>query len=271
MTNEVFVVGNFSGLASAANAAHIHGSSAGANGPVAVPLSVTADVAGTVTGTAVVRSTFADSMILGYTYVNVHNATYPGGEIRAQLGNLVLPVKLTYFNGYKQNNKVLLSWESAEEINLKQYTIEQQTNEPGKWIAKSQVAANGGAAATKYSQMDAPSVTGAPYVLYRLKITDKDGKFSYSPVIRINVDKSSASLSIQTNPVVNNRLKYMVTGIPGDKKVEVAVIDFSGRIVINTTASTLTNNTINISNLTAGMYKLLVKIDDTILQQSFRK
>lgn len=271
ITNEVFVVGNFSGLTSAATASHIHGGSAGMNGGVAVGLFATADVAGTITGTATVRSTFADSMVLGYSYVNVHNTSFPGGEIRAQLGNLVLPVKLTYFNGYKQANKVALLWESSEEINLKQYTIEQQGQEPGRWITKAVVAAKANNGASKYSMMDEPVLSGAKYAIYRLKMTDIDGKISYSPVIKINFSKSAVALSILSNPITNNQLKYLITGLPGNNKAVVSIIDFSGRVVAKATAQTLTNNAINVANLPSGIYKLVVRIDDNMLQQSFSK
>jgi len=271
ITNEVFVVANFSGLSAAANAAHIHGSAAGTSGGVVVPLSATNNIAGTVTGNATVRSTFADSMVLGFSYVNIHDALFPGGELRAQLGNLVLPVKLTYFNGYKQNNKVTLIWESAQELNLKQYAVEQQSQEPGKWITKGLVAARGGNNATKYSFADEPVLNNAAYVIYRLKMTDMDGNIAYSPVIKINFSKSAAALSIVTNPVTNNQLRFTITGLSTNKKVAVSIIDLGGKVVAKTIAFSLTDNTINITNLSSGMYKLVARVDDNTLQQSFTK
>jgi len=271
ITNEVFVVGNFSGLAAAAAAGHIHGGAAGTNGGVVVDLSVTAALSGTITGSAVVRSTFADSMVLGLSYVNVHNATFPGGEIRAQLGNLVLPVKLTYFNGFKQNNKVILNWESTEELNLKQYSIEQQYKQVGNWITKAIVSPKGGSTVTKYSQLEVPFIDGSNYAIYRLKMTDIDGKIAYSPILRIKLDKSSVALTVQTNPLINNQLKFLMSGLPVNKRAVVSIIDFSGRVVLKTTAFSLVNNNIDVTNLTAGIYKLVVQVDDVVLQQSFTK
>jgi len=271
ITNEVFVVGSFSGLAAPASASHIHGSAAGTNGGVVVGLSATAAVAGTITGSAIVRSSFADSMVLGFSYVNVHNSSFSGGEIRAQLGNLVLPVKLTYFNGFKQNNKVILNWESTEELNLKQYSVEQQSRQAGSWNTKAIVSPKGGSVITKYSQVDIPLIDGSNQAIYRLKMTDIDGKIAYSPVLRIKLDKSTAALNVQTNPVANDRLKFMLSGLPVNKKASVAIIDFSGRVVLRTVAFSLINNSIDVTNLTAGIYKLVVQVDDTVLQQSFTK
>lgn len=271
VTDEVFVTGDFHGLSAPASAGHIHEGAPGIAGPVKVPLSVTPDTSGTITGTGTITPEVADSMVRGFTYVNIHNSLFPGGEIRAQLGDLVLPVTLKYFNGYKQNNKVALIWESAQEQNLKQYEIQQQGIEPGVWISKGIVAANGGNTATKYSFLDVPVINKTNYVIYRLKMTDNDGRFAYSPVVRINFVKSKAELIIAANPVMNGQLRYIITGLSADRKAEVTVVDFSGRILVRTTASSLSNNNINVAGLPAGMYKLIVRVDENILQQSFAK
>lgn len=269
-TREVFLTGNFSNLDSAASAAHIHRGLVGTNGPVIVPLSVTKDISGTITGSAVVSSTFADSMVNGFTYVNIHNSTHPGGEIRSQLGDLVLPVKLEYFNGYKDRGQVVIIWQSAQEVNVKNYEVEQQ-NDAGEWIKKATVAATGGSSVTKYRISDIPLGGKKDYLLYRLKTVDLNGSVSYSSIIRINYVKSQAMLTILQNPVVNGNLVLTVTGLPNDQKAEMSIIDFSGRLMKKNMLSTLSNNSIDISKLSAGMYKVIVKLNDSILQQSFSK
>ncbi len=271
ITNEVFVVGSFSGLAAAASASHIHGGAAGTNGDVVTELSATAAIAGTITGNAVVRTSFADSMVLGLSYLNLHNSAFPGGEIRAQLGNLVLPVKLTYFNGFKSNNKVILNWESAEELNLKEYSIEQQNKQTGSWITKATISPKGGSTVAKYSQLEVPFIDGSNTAIYRLKMTDIDGKIAYSAILRIKLDKSLVALNIQANPVINNQLKFIMSGLSVNKRAAVSIIDFSGRVVMNTTAFSLVNNSIDVTNLTSGIYKLVVQVDNVVLQQSFKK
>ena len=72
-----------------ATAAHIHEASAGANGPVVVTLSPPTDgtSAGCIdTGDADLAADITLRESDEY-YVNVHNAEYPGGAVRAQLGN----------------------------------------------------------------------------------------------------------------------------------------------------------------------------------------
>lgn len=66
-------------------AAHIHEGAAGANGGVAVPLNKTG--ANTFASAAGAKFTPAqcDAYKKGNTYINVHSAANPGGEIRGQI------------------------------------------------------------------------------------------------------------------------------------------------------------------------------------------
>ncbi len=72
-----------------ATAAHIHEATAGSNGPVVVTLSAPTggSSAGCIdTGDADLAADITLRESANY-YVNVHNAEFPGGAIRAQLGN----------------------------------------------------------------------------------------------------------------------------------------------------------------------------------------
>ena len=66
-------------------AAHIHMAAAGANGPVIVPFTKTGDnTFEAPAGSKMTAEQFA-AYKAGNTYVNVHSAANPGGEVRAQL------------------------------------------------------------------------------------------------------------------------------------------------------------------------------------------
>jgi len=74
------------------------------------------------------------------------------------------------------------------------------------------------------------------------------------------------------NPVINNKLRFTITGMASEQKAEISIIDLGGRTILKTVASTLLNNNIDISTLSKGMYKLLVKMNnDTVLQETFSK
>lgn len=270
VAGSVYVTGSFTGLATPATAGHLHTGPAGISGPIRVPLAVTAATSGTITGSGIVTAGFADSLMRGFVYANIHNSTFTGGEIRAQMGNLPLPLTLSYFNGFKTGNIVVLVWETSQELNLRHFEIEQQ-DITGVWIKKATVAATGGNKATNYRVEDVPVSGKNSYVLYRLKMLDADGKFSYSPVIRISISQSKTGLSIMPNPVTNGSLSFTITGLATDQKAAIMVADYNGRIVLQTTASTLQNTRLDISKLSSGMYKLMVSLNGTMLQESFTK
>jgi hypothetical protein len=83
----------YSGLSGTANAAHIHTGAAGVSGGVILPLAVgPSPMSGTLTAANFTPSgsvtTFAEAVAAiraGATYINIHTAANPGGEIRGQI------------------------------------------------------------------------------------------------------------------------------------------------------------------------------------------
>lgn len=69
----------------AATAAHIHEAAKGMNGPVIVPFVKISDNSFAPAPGAQMTDAQYASYLAGNTYINVHSATYPGGEIRVQL------------------------------------------------------------------------------------------------------------------------------------------------------------------------------------------
>lgn len=272
ITRKVFVTGSFANLSSNITVTHIHGGAAGSSGGVVVGLLAAGTTTGTITGTDIVRATFADSMINGLAYINIHSVTYGGGEIRGQLGDLVLPLKLKYFNAFKDRNKIALIWESSEEVDLKQYEVEQQDPATKNWITKGIVNAKGiGGVAAKYRLDDTPLPGKDKFVIYRLKMVDKNGRITYSQAVRINYLQSKTELNILTNPIVKGIVRYNITGLATDTKAEISIVDFSGRVMYKAIESALTTNSIEVGRLSPGVYKLLVRVDGLVLQQSFLK
>lgn len=274
-TGMTYVTGVFQGINSNAIQAHIHRGPVGDTASAILSLNIVQRSprphAGTFSGSGTLAASLVDSMINGLAYVDVHSSFFTAGAMRGQLGDLVLPVKLTYFNGHKQRNDIELIWETSEEINVSRYEIEQFNTNTKDWNTKGTVTANGGNSAAKYSYTDLPNTYGNKYMMYRLKIVDKDGKISYSAMVKINFDNLTPELFIQTNPVTNGELRYTVTGLAAGKKGEVSIIDYNGRLLLKNTISSLINNNLKISHLPAGMYKLVVRIDDKVMQQSFVK
>lgn len=66
-------------------AAHIHQGAAGANGPVIIPLSKTSDKMFSVPANTKMTDAQYTAYKSGNLYINVHSASYPGGEVRVQM------------------------------------------------------------------------------------------------------------------------------------------------------------------------------------------
>ena len=72
-------------LSGPANAAHIHMGKAGKAGNVVVPLCAGATCKSGVHGTVTLKAAVLKALKSGGTYVNVHTAKNPAGEIRGQI------------------------------------------------------------------------------------------------------------------------------------------------------------------------------------------
>jgi hypothetical protein len=79
------VKANISVTGMTATAAHIHEAPADQNGPVIVPFTKSGDNTFVAPQGAKMTPSQCAAYKAGNTYVNVHSAKYPGGEIRAQL------------------------------------------------------------------------------------------------------------------------------------------------------------------------------------------
>jgi hypothetical protein len=96
VANTVTVTGNYSGLASAATLCHLHGSAIlGVSASPIVDLTVSGGTSGTISSGGPVTPAQVQDILNGLTYVNVHNANFPNGEIRGQV--LAEPTGTAYF------------------------------------------------------------------------------------------------------------------------------------------------------------------------------
>jgi uncharacterized repeat protein (TIGR01451 family) len=142
----------------------------------------------------------------------------------------IVPLKLISFNAVPQNdNTVSLYWNTANEINTKQFVIE-KSNDGLRFGSITTVFAKG-KVNNSYNAVVADANTGI--IFYRLKMMDNDGSFTYSPVIKIDRRKNAAGFSILSNPVK----------------------DF---IVISTTDRTLNNTQASIINMQGAVVKSFI-------------
>ncbi len=104
-----------------------------------------------------------------------------------------LPVELTDFTSKMDNDKVILKWNTATEINNYGFDVERSNNLSG-WVEVGFVKGNGNSNSPKqYSFVDDNPVGGAD-LDYRLKQLDNDGNFQYSGITKVKLLPKEFSL-----------------------------------------------------------------------------
>ena len=104
MLNEISYSVVTDGLSGAITSAHIHGAAIGVSGAVLVDLSAGIDgnkISGTISGAAITND-LINAMLKGETYINVHTAANPNGEIRGQIYRLAREGYTTTLNGAQE-------------------------------------------------------------------------------------------------------------------------------------------------------------------------
>ena len=94
-----------------------------------------------------------------------------------------LPISLLHFNAQPNGSKVDVTWITASEINNDFFTIEKSTDGADFTPIAVVDGAGNSSSALNYFYPDYNPVHGVSY--YRLKQTDFDGQYSYSPVVMV--------------------------------------------------------------------------------------
>lgn len=167
-----------------------------------------------------------------------------------------LPVNLTYFNAKRNNaNNVTLTWQTAQEINSSGFEIQRLIGD-GSWQAiafvHSQASGGNSGLALNYSYIDNNSTDGVSQ--YRLRTIDIDGSYKFSEIRSVRGTEQGGKIILYPNPSSDGKVKVMFEDVSGAH--DVLLTDMNGRLIKQWTA--VTNNNIEINNLTDGLYSLRV-------------
>jgi hypothetical protein len=147
--------------------------------------------------------------------------------------SFIIPVKLVAFTAQGQQRNVLLNWQTAQENNSDFYLVEKSSDAIHFVTAARLAAAGNSSNPVYYSYTDLNAFTGSGILYYRLKITDRDGSFSYSPVVAVgmNADKSSSLLKFYP-AIVSGTQPVNVEMISNkNQALQIQIIDAAGRLV----------------------------------------
>ena len=178
-----------------------------------------------------------------------------GRTFIVNLGSGALPLTLIEFSGKNVEGGNELIWKTAQEINTSHFELEwSSTGHQFNNLATLPAAGNS-SQTQQYNYVHGRPVSGNNF--YRLKMADIDGRFTYSPVIVVNINTSSSSLKIFPNPVTDILQLY----IQSEKK-ESAVYNLytaQGKIITSRKIELVKGSNLltwNMQHLTAGNYFL---------------
>lgn len=160
-----------------------------------------------------------------------------------------LPLNLLSFEAQKQGSNALLTWETANKENVNGFQLQRSMN-------GSDYMNIGFVKATEkdtYNYTDVLKANGKYY--YRLKITDNDNRFFYSPV-RTVIFSEVTEFSIYPNPVSDQ-----INIISSEGNFTYSIYTVDGKIVAKGSSSS-NNLTVNTKGIEKGVYYIKMNTED---------
>jgi hypothetical protein len=163
-----------------------------------------------------------------------------------------LPVSLSSFKAFKiARTKVGLEWETLQESNSSFFEVQRSTDGT-RFSAIGSVPAHGNSQTPiKYNFTDDEAPSGA--VFYRLKQVDKDGNFTFSKVIVVDLPVPQGHFRI-----VTYQDKKYITVVKKDEasvmNAFVSVRNTRGQTLVSQVLSGVASQTVNLPFLSDGIY-----------------
>ncbi len=187
--------------------------------------------------------------------------------------SIVLPLKFINLSGVNKKDYNIISWTTAEEMNVSNFIVEKSSN--GKDFVS--IAGFNANASSNYLQQQykyTDNKLESPMYYYRIKAVDNNGLFSYSKTVAVQSANISASqISVYPNPA-----KDIITVRIVCNKISTAhmnVYDMMGKLVKTETyfnSNQISNHKLFVNELPSGKYFIRLKIgDEDILEETFLK
>ena len=186
-------------------------------------------------------------------------------KIDGVTSDVSLPLVLQNFSVKLSNNNALLSWNTSNELSMKEFVVEKSTDgirfkNVGIVLAKNEVN-------NQYEFVDAEKMIAKTY--YRLKMINQDGSYKYSHIVLLQSNIIQKGISVYPNPASNS---ITISHAVSSKKSTIKIVNAQGKLVqIVFVAANTSNTTILVQQLPKGLYMLQLLNDLQIEKQLFLK
>ncbi|HMF72701.1 MAG TPA: T9SS type A sorting domain-containing protein, partial [Flavitalea sp.] len=167
--------------------------------------------------------------------------------------DILLAAKFLRFNASKSGDKVVVSWRTGNETNVKGDYIE-RSEDGNAWAKIGFVNALPVALENDYSFTDHHPLSGNNY--YRIVEVDYDGVGTYSSIRLVAMDGVASFAAIVYPVPVKDLLQIKIESVV-NAKAELRIIDASGRTIMKKAVQLRTRGniaTMNVDNIKRGVY-----------------
>jgi hypothetical protein len=178
-----------------------------------------------------------------------------------------LPIELVNFEAVQNNEVVNLYWSTYSETNNALFTVE-RSSDGMNWEEILFVEGAGNSTSLiEYIELDATPNMGANF--YRLKQTDFDGEFDYSPIVKVDFKKENGAVEVYPNP--NNGIYFNLNlDRFAGKEVLLVVRDLTGKELFSKVVFSNTGQLITIdleNKLPKGTYLIMASSEDDFVSK----
>jgi len=180
-----------------------------------------------------------------------------------------LPVKLVDVKAYHTGDRNRVEWTNLTEIDVVAYEVERSLNGTQFTSMASVAARSNTNDKESYYEYD---VQTAPVTYYRIKVTSRDGKIIYSPIVKVATNLTvKQDIVLYPNPVTGKQFTMQMNSAAGDYYVK--IYSANGQIVKTETLKHPGGayaKTIELpAQLQAGQYYMQVSGGEKILTSKF--
>jgi hypothetical protein len=204
----------------------------------------------------------------GYYFLTIPVSTFSTFYIHpigASLG--VLPLELISFNGEAEQDAIKLTWSTASESQLINYSLEKSKSGAGEWFPVTSIPAKNTAGLNEYIYTDTEPFDGENY--YRIKIIETDESFSYTNIIKVRHEKEGYFFSVYPNPAKNQLFLHFKSKDPNNGIIRIVTVE--GREILKKAVDiNKGENEVQLNiNLPSGIYMLNYADKDQHISHKF--
>lgn len=175
-------------------------------------------------------------------------------------GNSALPVSFLNIKAYEKASAIEVEWAIASEYGVSSYEVEESANAVSFTRSKTVYPKANDNSMVRYAWTDNNVLTGANY--YRVKSIAANGEIKISPIVRVNIGKGQAGVSVYPNPVTGNSFNLQMSGMEAGNYT-LRLFNTSGQKVFDRSfkhnGGSATQSIIMDRKLPAGVYQMVIQ------------